>query len=301
MTLVSIIIPAKNAEATLAATLDSVVAQSGIGVEVIVVDDGSTDRTRDIAVSHRVGAKVLASPRPGVSAARNCGFAASTGSAVVFLDADDLLKPGALERRSRFLQEANANTIVITDHVELVDGRERASRTRPDFGSDPRHALLGSNRVALHAAMAGRELLGRVAGPFDEGLTTYEDWELWLHLSLLGAEFRVIDVADCAYRIRPEGMTTDLQRARGDGIRVIALARAWVAQSPAADRRQLETLRRRTLRYLLALEARDAARRGDLIAGVRYAVRAVAVSPLLSLAQAGGKVAASLRSRTRRA
>jgi glycosyltransferase involved in cell wall biosynthesis len=300
MTLVSIIIPAKNAEATLAATLDSVAAQTGIGIEVIIVDDGSTDRTRDIAISHGVGAKVLTSPRSGVSAARNWGFAASTGSAIVFLDADDLLKPGALAQRSRFLEEDNASTIVVTDHVELVDGHERASRTRPDFGPDPRRALLGSNRVALHAAMAGRELLGRVAGPFDEGLTAYEDWALWLHLSLLGAKFRVIEVADCAYRIRREGMTTDRRRARGDGIRVITLARAWIAQSPEADRPLLEAARRRTLRYLLALEARDAVRRGDPIEGIRYAVRAVAVSPLLTMAQAGRKVAARVRSRTRR-
>ena len=137
MSSISIVIPARNAEATLAATLDSVAGQSGVEVEVIVVDDGSTDRTREIAAGHSIRAKVVSSPRPGVSAARNAGFAASTGWAVVFLDADDLLKPGALELRSRALREANADTIVVTEHVELVDGRERAPRTRPDLRRGP--------------------------------------------------------------------------------------------------------------------------------------------------------------------
>ena len=165
----------------------------------------------------------------------------------------------------------------------------------PTYGADPRDALLRSNRLALHAAMARRELLERVAGPFDEGLATYEDWALWLHLALLGAEFCVLDVADCVYRIRPQGMSTDRVRARGDGIRVMGLARPWVAACPAADRAKLEAVRRRTLRYLLALEARDAVKRRDLIAGARYAMRAVAVSPVLTMKQAFRRVAAGVR------
>jgi glycosyltransferase involved in cell wall biosynthesis len=301
MNVISIVIAAKNAEATLAATLDSVAGQRGVTVETIVVDDGSTDRTREIALRHGVGAKVIAGPRPGVSAARNAGFAAATGGAIVFLDADDALKPGALERRLRVLGEAGPSTIVVTDHVELAEGLERASRTKPDFGADPRDALLRSNRFALHAAMASRELLARVPGPFDERLTTYEDWALWLRLSLLGAEFQVIDVADCVYRIRPEGMTTDRRRARGDGIRAMQLARAWVAQVPESDRGRLEAVRRRTLRYLLALEARDAVKRGNVIGGALYALRALAVSPMVTLAQACRKAGAGVRARIGRA
>jgi glycosyltransferase involved in cell wall biosynthesis len=295
MTLISIIIPVKNAEGTLAATLDSVAEQTGVRVEVIVVDDGSTDRSRDVALRHPVGPKVLASPRPGVSAARNAGFAASTGHAIVFLDADDLLKPGALERRWRALGEARPDTIVVTNHVELLNGVERPSRTQPDLGPDPRETLLRSNRIALHAAMAGRELLDRASGPFDVSLTTYEDWALWLRLALLGAKFHVIDVADCAYRIRPEGMTTDRRRARGDGIRVMALARGWVAQSPAADRRRLEAIRRRTLRYLFALEARDAVKRGAIVAACVYGFRAAAVSPMLTIMQACRKAGSGVK------
>ncbi len=297
MTLVSVIIPARDAEATLGATLDSVAIQSGVRVEAIVVDDASTDRTGEIATEHAVAPKVIASPRPGVSAARNAGFAASTGDAIVFLDSDDLLRPGALERRLGALEgvPAGRDTIVVADHVELVDGAERPARSRPDFGSDPRDALLRSNRLAVHAALTGRELLGRVAGPFDESLTAYEDWALWLQLALQGVEFRVIDVADCVYRVRPAGMTTDRPRARGDAIRVMQKARAWVAQVSPPDRDRLEAVRRRTLRYLLALQARDAVKRGNLIGGVSYALRALAVSPKVTMAQLWRKVGHRMR------
>lgn len=290
MTRVSIVIPARNAEATLGATLDSVAAQGGVRVEVIVVDDGSTDRTRAIATQHAVAPRVIASPRPGVSAARNAGFAASTGDAVVFLDADDLLRPGALERRVRALESAGHDTIVVAGHVELADGAERPARTKPELGSDPRDALLRSNRLAVHAALTRRELLGRVPGPFDEELTVYEDWALWLRLALLGAGFLVIDVADCVYRIRSAGMTTDRPRARASAVRVMQKARAWVAQVPPPDRDRIEAVRRRTLRYLFALQARDAVKRGNPIAGVSYALRALAVSPTVTLAQLWRKV-----------
>jgi glycosyltransferase involved in cell wall biosynthesis len=283
MSLISVIIPAKNAEATLGATLDSVAGQAGVQVETIVVDDGSTDRTREIAAGHAAAPRIVVGPGAGAAAARNAGFAASTGQTIVFLDGDDLLKPGALQRRLRVLGEEGPNTIVVTDHVELVEGRERPSRTRPDFGGDPREALLHSNRLTVHAALVPRDLLDRVPGPFIESLVVYEDWALWLHLALLGAHFRVLDIADCVYRIRSAGMvtdmTTDLPRAQGDAIRVLGLAKDWIKQTPRGDRRRLDVIRRRRLREYLWSRARDSARRGKLIRASVDALRVPLVGP----------------------
>jgi glycosyltransferase involved in cell wall biosynthesis len=279
MSLISVIIPAKNAEATLGATLDSVAGQAGVQVETIVVDDGSTDRTREIASSHAVAPRIVVGSGTGAAAARNAGLAASTGQAIVFLDADDLLKPGALRRRLRVLEEAGPDTIVVTDHVEFVEGRERPSRTRPDFGGDPREALLYSNRLTVHAALVPRELLDRVPGPFIESLVVYEDWALWLHLALLGAHFRVLDIPDCVYRIRSAGMATDLPRAQGDAIRVLELAKDWIKQTPRGDRRRLDVIRRRRLREYLWSRARECARRGKLIRASVDAFRVPFVGP----------------------
>lgn len=279
MTLVSVIIPARDAEATLGATLDSVAGQAGVQVETVVVDDGSTDGTREIAARHAAAPTIVPGPRAGAAAARNAGFAASTGQAIVFLDADDLLKPGALARRLAVLEESGPNTIVVAEHVELVDGLERPARTRLELGSDPRDALLRNNRLTIHAALVPRALLDRVPGPFRESLVVYEDWALWLHLALLGARFRVLRIADCVYRIRPAGMTTDRPRARRDAIRVIELAEDWIGQAPPEDQPRLEAVRCRTLRYLLALQARDAARRGELVRAVADATKALLVAP----------------------
>jgi glycosyltransferase involved in cell wall biosynthesis len=300
MSTVSVIIPARNAEATLAAALDSVAAQSGVEVETIVVDDGSTDETPAVAAGHSIKPEFLRSTGSGASAARNLGLAAATGRYVVFLDGDDLLKPGALQGRLAALRGCDPETIVVSDHVELVDGRERPSRTRPDLGEDPRDSLLRSNRMAIHAVTVPRELLARVPGPFQVDLATYEDWALWLRLALLGARFRVLDLADCVYRVRPKGMTTDRRRARRDAIRVVQLARQWVDQTPAGERARLEAVRRRTLRYLLTLEARDALRRGNLLAGAAYAGRAASVSPLVSTVQAWQKAVGWTRRRAGR-
>ena len=71
MSLISVIIPAKNAEETLGATLDSVADQAGVDVETIVVDDGSTDRTREIASSHAVAPKIAAGSGTGAAAAQS--------------------------------------------------------------------------------------------------------------------------------------------------------------------------------------------------------------------------------------
>jgi len=283
MSLISVIIPAKNAEETLGATLDSVADQAGVDVETIVVDDGSTDRTREIASSHAVAPRIVSGSGTGAAAARNAGLAASTGRAIVFLDADDLLKPGALQRRLLALEEAGPNTIVVTDHVEFVEGRERPSRTRPDFGGDPREALLQRNRLTVHAALVPRELLDLVPGPFIESLVVYEDWALWLHLALLGVQFRVLDIPDCVYRIRSAGMatdmTTDLPRAQGDAIRVLELAKDWIRQTPRCDWGRLDLIRRRRLREYLWSRARVNARRGKLIRASVDALRVPLVGP----------------------
>jgi glycosyltransferase involved in cell wall biosynthesis len=101
---VSIIIPARNSEQTLAATLDSLIAQTDPAWEALVVDDGSTDRTADIigTYSNRDPRfKVLVGPATGVSAARNVGLAQASGRRVLFLDSDDWID-------ARFLEQMNA-------------------------------------------------------------------------------------------------------------------------------------------------------------------------------------------------
>src|SRR5262245_52962169 len=85
---VAVIVPCYNAERTLAETLQSVVAQS-FPLELVVIDDGSTDDSLAIARTFEPGARVLTGPNQGVSAARNLGIAETSADWIVFLDSDD--------------------------------------------------------------------------------------------------------------------------------------------------------------------------------------------------------------------
>src|SRR5712691_12899952 len=104
--LVSVIIPAFNAERFIRQTLDSVLAQTYQNLEVIVVDDGSTDRTRECVLSYRDRVKYLYEENSGgCSKPRNEGIRAASGALLAFLDADDVMAPHRIAREVRFLIE----------------------------------------------------------------------------------------------------------------------------------------------------------------------------------------------------
>jgi glycosyltransferase involved in cell wall biosynthesis len=94
--MVSVVVPAFNAAATVAACIESALASAGVEFEVIVADDGSADRTREIAAA--LPCRVLALPHRGAAATRNAGAAAARGDVLFFTDADCLLEPGTLAR-----------------------------------------------------------------------------------------------------------------------------------------------------------------------------------------------------------
>ena len=94
--IVSVVIPSYNHARYLGAAVESVMAQTVRDVEIVIVDDGSTDDTREVAARYPQ-AKYIYQPNQGLSAARNTGIKHSSGRFLVFLDADDLLLPHALE------------------------------------------------------------------------------------------------------------------------------------------------------------------------------------------------------------
>jgi glycosyltransferase involved in cell wall biosynthesis len=99
--LVSVVVPVRNGERFLGEALDSVLAQDYEPVELIVVDDGSTDGSGDIAGAR--GAHVIRQEGGGLAAARNAGLAAAQGELVAFIDADDVWLPGKLVRQVEYL------------------------------------------------------------------------------------------------------------------------------------------------------------------------------------------------------
>jgi glycosyltransferase involved in cell wall biosynthesis len=203
--LASIIVPCFNAERWLAATLDSAVAQTWSEKEVIVVNDGSTDRSTSIARDFcSLGVQVIDQPNRGASAARNAGLRASHGAFVQFLDADDLLAPDKIERQIRALE---GNDYLL------------ASGAWARFDTDVSHAvfspypnwrdLSGIEFLQVHyeegcmmhpaAWLAPRPLIER-AGPWDESLTLNDDGEYFARVMLAADRIAFCSEARSYYR-----------------------------------------------------------------------------------------------------
>ncbi len=113
--LVSVIIPCYNGEAFLKEAIESALAQSYRQVEIIVVDDGSTDRSSEIAQKFPV--RYIRQQNRGLTASRNLGIRESRGSYIVFLDADDRLRPEAIETGLRVLAQHPECAMAVGDHV----------------------------------------------------------------------------------------------------------------------------------------------------------------------------------------
>lgn len=183
---VSVVIPAYNAEPWVADAIDSARQQIPAPLEIIVVDDGSTDGTAACAEAH--GARVIRQANRGPSAARNAGAATASGDALLFLDADDSLLPGALER---MLTEAAVRpgwVAVVPNylHEGSASGPAWPERQGSEvFDRKSVGTMLLANRLSPNA-LVRQEAWRR--HPFREDLRTAEDLDLWLRLLLKGGD-----------------------------------------------------------------------------------------------------------------
>ena len=189
-TAVSVIIPAFNSADTLSRAIDSVQAQTHTADEIIVVDDCSSDATRDIVASY--GSKIKSIgllEKRGAAGARNAGVRAAKGDAVAFLDADDEWLPKKLQRQVELLNSsprisfvACAASLISQTGVDLGD----IYRGHPvATGSESWRALLSYNFIATPTVLAWRRHVVGVGG-FDESLKIGEDQDLWIKLALAG-------------------------------------------------------------------------------------------------------------------
>src|SRR2546423_15218001 len=103
---ISVLIPCRNAERYIRATLDSVLAQKDVGLEIVVIDDGSTDRSMDVVREVKdPRIRIIPGPQRGISAAFNAGLVAARGEIVARCDADDLYPPDRLAWQVKFLAD----------------------------------------------------------------------------------------------------------------------------------------------------------------------------------------------------
>lgn len=209
-TLVSILIPAHNSERWIADTLQSAVAQTWPRKEIIVVDDGSTDRTAEVA--RRFASKevnVVSTQNQGAAAARNHALQLSQGDYIQWLDADDLLASDKIERQLAALREADGRRILVSSAWAYFHYRtEHASFIPTDLWQDlsPVEWLLRKMSKNLHMQTAtwltSREL-AEAAGPFDIRQLSDDDGEYFCRVLLASGGTRFVPDARVFYRIVP--------------------------------------------------------------------------------------------------
>lgn len=181
---VSIVMPAFNAEDYIGEAIASVLAQSIAGWELIVVDDGSTDRTGVIVQSfddRRI--TLLRQSNRGVSAARNAALDHARGEFVTFLDADDLLPSDALATRAAYLR-GNVRVDIANGAVAVTRNDEVISMCRPDLQEGPflpRIARLEEGVFFIVAYMIRRSKIGNYR--FPEEMTNSEDLAFFMQLA----------------------------------------------------------------------------------------------------------------------
>ena len=187
MPLISVIIPMRNAEPFVKAAVESVLAQGDAELEVIVIDDGSTDRSAEVVRSigdSRV--RVVPGPQKGISAAFNTGLTEARGECLARCDADDLYPPGRLEWQLEFLLE-HPEFAAISGAFTTIDARGKTIAEQKTAGAGDVTAELRGGRGRSHVcAYLFRTEPLRQLGGCREFFVTAEDVDLQLRLSEIG-------------------------------------------------------------------------------------------------------------------
>lgn len=185
--LVSVIIPTYNRRHQLKKSLDSVLGQSHRPIELIIVDDGSTDGTVETldAVDYPIPVQFIRHEKnKGGSAARNTGIHVARGSFIAFLDSDDCWHPDKIKMQIELLCSLSDDYgVCYTGITRYDDSQNVINRSLPVFQGDMRRSLLQWNCVDTASCVVVRtDLLKEVFG-FDETLKSCQDWDLWIRLS----------------------------------------------------------------------------------------------------------------------
>lgn len=207
--LVSIIMPAYNAERFLPETLECVQRQTYTPAELLLVDDGSSDRTPELLreaeekQSGNLRLRVFDVPHGGVSAARNFGIDQAQGDYIAFLDADDLWTEDFLSRAVAELERRQADVVFCKTQTFDSDSRHPINTFELKATPTDRHAferqLYQDNFITVISAVVRKKALCQV-GKFDTRLRYCEDYDLWLRLMTGGYKFFYLNAVLALYR-----------------------------------------------------------------------------------------------------
>ncbi len=210
---VSVIIPTYNCAEYIAQTLEGILSQTLQDIEVIVVDDGSTDHTQAIVARYAPRVRLVAQQNAGVCVARNRGIREAQGRFICLIDHDDYWFPDKLASQVEAMEKYPDSGVIYTDftlwfpkdgHFPDPQSLFKAIPTHlidPDYSGWIYHQLLLDCWVLTSTAMFRAEVF-RNCGGFDETLPYSEDWELWLRVSRQ-YPFTKLTYASTLYRQHP--------------------------------------------------------------------------------------------------
>lgn len=272
--MVSIILPVFNGERFIRDCLDSVLRQNLKDIEILVIDDGSTDRglvlVEEIANKHQGLIRILKHPggaNRGISATRNLGIRSSKGEFIAFIDQDDIWLPGKLSRQVEALVE-NPRVSLVYSKVALIDdtfmptSEENLGFLGRKLGvslSDSFSMLLNENSIPALSVVCRKECLLK-AGLFDEQAPHhhYEDWLLWCKIAFFT---KILFIPEVLAYYRVHGRNYSLIR-KAAGLDLLAekefLIRlySYLVQTAGPDDRRIDKAFSKSLRRLL-LRARS--------------------------------------------
>jgi glycosyltransferase involved in cell wall biosynthesis len=228
--LVSVVIPNYNHAQYVGDAIRSVLAQGYHNYEIIVVDDGSTDNSREVIAAFGDQVRCIFQQNAGLSAARNTGIKASKGSLIGVLDADDMYEPAYLSTLVAALQEHfDADGIYcgyqFVDHLNTLLPQIEARPVEPEKLYE---ALLDGNFFVPESIFLRRAVYDNV-GLFDEALRACEDWDVWLRAA---KRYRIIHSTKILtrHRVLPGSMSTDPLRMLNNRLAVL---KKHVGKEPA--------------------------------------------------------------------
>ena len=253
---VSVVIPCYNGAHFLSKAIDSVLTQTVAVDEILVVDDGSTDNTREVAVSYGNRVTYIFQKNKGLAGARNTGIKAAKSDWVALLDADDWWMPDKIELQKRVVSD---DTVLVYTGVWFVNSDGSSTQCPAASPNTLWPALRTRNLITPSTVMIRKVSLTEIGG-FNESIRACEDWDMWVRLIPKG-EFKAVVEPVTGYRVVSGSLSSDPYRMLNT---FYAILDGTLLQGLKGLEREL--WRRRavsTQLYSAALIAREANRRKD--------------------------------------
>ncbi len=227
---VTVIVPCYRQAHLLSACLHSVIAQTRLPEQIVVIDDGSDDDVWGVVQAYQPLVQYVRKSNGGLSSARNAGLAVANASHVLFLDADDLLEETSIEQLLETQRRVPDSIPVMGHRTFSGDPPLFSPPSFPvvsDNADDQIRQLFHNNIAPVHCFLAPVEAVKRVGG-FSTALQSCEDWDLWLRLALEGVKYRPVDAAGALYRQHPDSMSKNYRRMCVSGTQVVLRAARYV-------------------------------------------------------------------------